>query len=142
MKRRVAEAALAYVEDDSILGVGTGSTVNCFIDALAESGKRIDSAVSSSEATSERLKAIGVRVVDLNQTGGLTGPQRHCIGLALLCGGGPQRACERIDQREIRPLVNVGCVANVIIDDATGVSAGESLGQHGRRSSSLPNKTL
>jgi ribose 5-phosphate isomerase A len=71
LKIEVAQAALRRVEDGMLLGVGTGSTVNAFIDALAESGKRLEAAVSSSEATTERLKAIGVRVVELNHSGDL-----------------------------------------------------------------------
>jgi len=71
LKIEVAKAAIRYVEDGSVLGVGTGSTVNAFIDQLAASGKRLDGAVSSSEATTERLKQIGVRVLDLNHTGDL-----------------------------------------------------------------------
>ncbi len=71
LKIEVAQAALKRVEDGMLLGVGTGSTVNAFIDALAESGKRLEAAVSSSEATTERLKAIGVRVVELNHCGDL-----------------------------------------------------------------------
>ncbi|GAB4177036.1 MAG: ribose-5-phosphate isomerase RpiA [Wenzhouxiangellaceae bacterium] len=71
LKIEVAQAAVALVEDGMTLGVGTGSTVNAFIDALAASGRRIEAAVSSSEATTQRLQAIGVRVVELNQTGDL-----------------------------------------------------------------------
>jgi ribose 5-phosphate isomerase A len=68
LKIEVARAALKYVEDGMTLGVGTGSTVNAFIDELASSGKRLEGAVSSSKATTERLEAIGVRVIDLNHT--------------------------------------------------------------------------
>lgn len=71
LKIEVARAALKYVEDGMTLGVGTGSTVNAFIEELAASGKRIEAAVSSSEETTRRLKEIGVNVVDLNQTGDL-----------------------------------------------------------------------
>jgi len=67
MKEKVAEAALAYVADGTIVGVGTGSTANKFIDALAAKKDRILGAVASSNATAERLAANGVRVVDLNQ---------------------------------------------------------------------------
>ncbi|MDX8409223.1 MAG: ribose-5-phosphate isomerase RpiA [Mariprofundales bacterium] len=67
MKEKVAEAALAYVEADTIVGVGTGSTANKFIDALAAKKDAILGAVASSNATAERLTANGVRVVDLNQ---------------------------------------------------------------------------
>ncbi len=71
LKIEVARAALEHVEDGMLLGVGTGSTVNAFIDELAASGKRLEAAVSSSEATTERLEKIGVRVMDLNHTGDL-----------------------------------------------------------------------
>ena len=71
LKIEVARAALKQVEDGMLLGVGTGSTVNAFIDELAASGKRLEGAVSSSEATTERLKKIGVKVMDLNHTGDL-----------------------------------------------------------------------
>jgi len=64
LKRLVGEAALAYVEPGSIVGVGTGSTVNCFIDALATLPGGIAGAVSSSEASTARLRAIGVRVLE------------------------------------------------------------------------------
>ena len=70
-KRQVAEAALEWVRDGSVLGVGTGSTVNCFIEALGESRIRLEAAVSSSEATTALLQGIGVDVVDLNQAGTL-----------------------------------------------------------------------
>ena len=63
LKRQVGIAALAYVAPRSIVGVGTGTTVNCFIDALATRAADIDGAVSSSEASSARLRAIGIRVV-------------------------------------------------------------------------------
>jgi ribose 5-phosphate isomerase A len=66
MKRAAAQAAVAYVPDDSVVGVGTGSTVNYFIDALARIKGRIEGAVSSSKASSERLKGHGIRVFDLN----------------------------------------------------------------------------
>jgi len=64
LKRLVAQAAVAEVVEGDWLGVGTGSTVNLFIDALAASGRRIRGAVSSSEASSARLRAHGIEVVD------------------------------------------------------------------------------
>lgn len=64
LKRQVAQAALAYVEPGSVLGVGTGSTVDLFIDALAASGIRLAGAVSSSERSSQRLAAAGIAVLD------------------------------------------------------------------------------
>lgn len=67
MKQKVAEAALAYVVEDTIVGVGTGSTANMFIDALATMKERIKGAVASSEVTAERLKGHGIPVLDLNE---------------------------------------------------------------------------
>ena len=65
-KKAVAEAAVEFIPDDTIVGVGTGSTANYFIDALARIKGRIDGAVSSSEASAERLRSHGIRVLDLN----------------------------------------------------------------------------
>jgi len=66
MKKKVAEAALAYVVEGSIVGVGTGSTANMFIDALATIKDKIKGAVASSEVTAERLRGHGVAVLELN----------------------------------------------------------------------------
>ena len=70
-KQAAAEAALEWLRDDSIVGVGTGSTVNFFIDALARRRDRIRGAVSSSAASTARLEAAGIEVLDLNATGDL-----------------------------------------------------------------------
>lgn len=64
LKAAVGLAAVAHVPRDSVVGVGTGSTVNCFIDALAASGVAVAGAVSSSQASSQRLQAHGIRVLD------------------------------------------------------------------------------
>src|SRR5258708_36466259 len=66
-KRRAALAALELAAGSEVLGVGTGSTVNLFIEALAASPGRVQRAVSSSEASSARLRAAGIAVVDLNE---------------------------------------------------------------------------
>src|SRR4029079_8376997 len=71
LKTLVGQAALHYVEEGSIVGVGTGSTVNKFIDALATMKDRIPGAVSSSVASTERLQALGIRVFDANEVGEL-----------------------------------------------------------------------
>lgn len=93
-------AALEYVKNDALLGVGTGSTVNVFIDALAESGPRIQGAVASSEATAERLKSHGIDVLDLNVTGQLElyidGADESDPGLRLIKGGGGALTREKI----------------------------------------------
>ena len=65
-KRTAAQAALKFVEDGTIVGVGTGSTTNYFIDALAQMKARIDGAVASSEASAARLKALSVPLLELN----------------------------------------------------------------------------
>ncbi len=70
-KRAAAAAALSYVQPDSIIGVGTGSTVNYFIDGLADIKNDIQAAVSSSEESTKRLKALGIDVVDLNSVGNI-----------------------------------------------------------------------
>ncbi|HKQ29837.1 MAG TPA: ribose-5-phosphate isomerase RpiA [Burkholderiales bacterium] len=70
-KRAAAEAALTYVEPGSVVGVGTGSTVNFFIDALARIKGKIEGAVASSNASAERLKKHGIPVLDLNSAGEL-----------------------------------------------------------------------
>ena len=113
LKRQVGQTAVEYVEEDSILGVGTGSTVNAFIDALAASGKRLEAAVSSSLATTERLQAIGVRVIDLNQTGGLDlyvdGADEFDHHRRLIKGGGGALTREKIVAQASRRFV---CIAD------------------------------
>ncbi|MFC3533878.1 ribose-5-phosphate isomerase RpiA [Vogesella facilis] len=69
LKQQVAQAAIKFVPEDCIVGVGTGSTVNFFIDELAKIKGRIKGAVSSSEASSQRLKQLGIAVLDLNSVG-------------------------------------------------------------------------
>ncbi|MEO3714384.1 ribose-5-phosphate isomerase RpiA [Roseateles flavus] len=71
LKALVGQAALAYVEEGSIVGVGTGSTVDKFIDALAASGKKIAGAVSSSVRSTERMKALGIPVLEASEVQGL-----------------------------------------------------------------------
>ncbi|TAL58569.1 MAG: ribose-5-phosphate isomerase RpiA [Legionella sp.] len=66
LKIKAAQAALAYIEDNIVVGVGTGSTVNCFIKELARIKHRIDACVSSSKATEALLRAEGIPVIDLN----------------------------------------------------------------------------
>ena len=70
-KRLAAQRAIAYVEPGSILGVGTGSTVAYFIDALGAKRGLIEAAVSSSEQSTARLKQHGISVIDLNSAGEL-----------------------------------------------------------------------
>jgi ribose 5-phosphate isomerase A len=99
-KQRAAEAAIAFVRDGEVVGVGTGSTVNFFIDALAPLKGRIAGAVSSSEASTRRLIAHGIEVLDLNSTGELgvyvDGADEATRALALIKGGGGALTREKI----------------------------------------------
>jgi ribose 5-phosphate isomerase A len=108
-KMRVAEAALAFVKEDSVLGVGTGSTVNCFIDALANSGKRISAAVSSSLATTRRLQDAGIEVRELNHAGTLDlyidGADEFDKHRRLIKGGGGALTREKIIAAASRKFV-------------------------------------
>ena len=99
-KRQVAEAALEFVRPGEVLGVGSGSTVNHFIAALSTIADQVPAAVSASEASSERLRAIGVKVVDLNQVERLSvyvdGADEFDPGLSLIKGGGAALTGEKI----------------------------------------------
>jgi len=99
-KKQVAEAALAYVEDDTIVGVGTGSTVNFFIDCLASIKHRIDGAVSSSDATEELLKQHNIPVLNLNSANDIPvyidGADEATKHLHLIKGGGGALTREKI----------------------------------------------
>ena len=99
-KQRAAAAALEYLGDGAVVGVGTGSTVNFFIDALAAHRQRIPGAVSSSEASTRRLAAHGIPVLDLNDAGELgvyvDGPDEATRGLHLIKGGGGALTREKI----------------------------------------------
>ena len=99
-KRLAGEKAIEYVEDGMIVGVGTGSTVAYFIDALARIKDRIAGTVSSSEQSTAKLKAHGIEVLDLNATGGLSlyvdGADECDPGKCLIKGGGAALTREKI----------------------------------------------
>lgn len=113
LKKRSAEAALEYVSNVSIIGVGTGSTVNHFIDLLADIKHKIDGAVSSSEASTERLGALGIPVFDLNSVGELDvyvdGADEINPQLQLIKGGGGALTREKIIAAASRQFV---CIAD------------------------------
>lgn len=100
MKKAVAAAALAYVQNGWIIGVGTGSTANHFIDALASIKGKIEGAVASSEASAERLRQHGIQVLDLNAVGTLPlyvdGADETNAQLHLVKGGGGALTREKI----------------------------------------------
>lgn len=114
-KKAAAAAALAYVEDGTIIGVGTGSTVSHFIAALAERRHRIAGAVSSSDASTRLLREAGIDVVALNDAGDLPlyvdGADEATRHLALIKGGGGALTREKIVAAASRRFV-------CIVDDS------------------------
>lgn len=100
LKQQAAQAAIEYIENDMIVGVGTGSTVNYFIDELAKIKGRIDGAVASSKVTEERLKSHGITVLDLNACQRLPiyvdGADEFNNYLSLIKGGGGALTREKI----------------------------------------------
>jgi len=99
-KQQVAVAALSYVKDDMVIGVGTGSTVNCFIDSLAGMKHRIEGAVASSEATISLLKKNHIPIIPLNSVNELQvyidGADEATRFLHLIKGGGGALTREKI----------------------------------------------
>lgn len=99
-KKLVAQAAIEYIEWDWVVGVGTGSTANLFIDELAKMKNNIDGTVASSEASAERLRAHGIKVYELNQVGDLPiyidGADESTKHLHLIKGGGAALTREKI----------------------------------------------
>ncbi|MBE7214704.1 ribose-5-phosphate isomerase RpiA [Shewanella psychropiezotolerans] len=100
MKKAAGWAALQYVEKDTIVGVGTGSTVNHFIDALATMKADIEGAVSSSAASTEKMKALGIPVYDLNSVNELSvyvdGADEINERMDMIKGGGAALTREKI----------------------------------------------
>lgn len=113
LKKAAAEAALAYVEDDAVVGVGTGSTVNFFIDALASRRARITATVASSEASAKRLRELRIPVRELNDTDGcevyVDGADEVTEHLAMVKGGGGALTREKIVAQASRKFV---CIAD------------------------------
>ena len=113
-KKQAAIAALDYVEPGSVIGVGTGSTVNHFIDAIADKMKgAVEAAVSSSEASTERMKQHGIPVIDLNSAGQLSiyvdGADESNRHLQLIKGGGGALTREKIVAAASKTFV---CIAD------------------------------
>ncbi|MBC3931636.1 ribose-5-phosphate isomerase RpiA [Undibacterium curvum] len=100
LKLAVAQAAIAYVVEGEIVGVGTGSTANFFIDELAKMKDKIKAAVASSEATAERLRAHGITVLDLNEVTHMPvyidGADEINASGAMIKGGGAALTREKI----------------------------------------------
>ena len=113
MKKAAAKAALDYVETDTIIGIGTGSTANHFIDLLAGIKGRIEGTVASSVASAERLKKHGIPVFDLNAVGDLSlyvdGADESSRHLHLIKGGGGALTREKIVAAASKKFV---CIAD------------------------------
>ena len=137
-KRLAGEKAIEYVEDGMIVGVGTGSTVAFFIDALARIKDRIGGTVSSSEQSTQRLQAHGIEVLDLNSTGPLSlyvDGADECDGhKRLIKGGGAALTREKIIAEASEKFV-------CIIDPAKRVDVlGRGCGSHPQRRRSWKNR--
>jgi ribose 5-phosphate isomerase A len=113
MKQAAANAALDYVESGTVVGIGTGSTANYFIDALARIKHKIDGTVASSVASAERLKGHGIPVLELNAAGELSlyvdGADEANRHLQLIKGGGGALTREKIVAAASRKFV---CIAD------------------------------
>jgi ribose 5-phosphate isomerase A len=112
-KKRAALAALSYVEDGIVLGVGTGSTVNHFIDALPKEGVRFDAVVSSSEQSTQRMAALGIEVCELSAVPAIDvyvdGADEATRHRHLIKGGGGALTGEKILAGAARKFV---CIAD------------------------------
>ena len=119
LKRAVAQAAIAHVPTDCIVGVGTGSTANFFIDELGKIKHRIQAAVASSEASAKRLQGHGIEVVSLNDAGTLPvyvdGADEITRHLHMVKGGGGALTREKIVAAASRKFVCV-CDASKLVD--------------------------
>jgi len=113
LKQAVAREAIKHVVEDSVVGVGTGSTANFFIDELARIKGRISGAVASSDRSAERLKGHGIRLFDLNSVNELPvyvdGADEVTEHLALIKGGGGALTREKIVAAVARKFV---CIAD------------------------------
>src|SRR5436190_2151447 len=113
LKRAVAREAIKHVVEDAVIGVGTGSTANFFIDELARMRNRIAGAVASSERSAERLKGHGIRVLDLNSVNDLPiyvdGADEITEHLSMIKGGGGALTREKIVAAVARKFI---CIAD------------------------------
>ncbi|MDH3526783.1 MAG: ribose-5-phosphate isomerase RpiA [Gammaproteobacteria bacterium] len=113
MKKMVAEAALDYVETGTVIGIGTGSTANHFIDSLAGIKHKIDGTVASSQASAGRLAAHGIPVLELNNVSEISvyidGADESTRNLHLIKGGGGALTREKIVAAVSRKFV---CIAD------------------------------
>src|SRR6185436_8922323 len=113
LKQAVARAAIEHVPTGGVIGVGTGSTANCFIDELGKIKHRIDGAVASSDASAQRLKKLGIEVMQLNDVSDLPvyidGADEITHHLAMIKGGGGALTREKIVAAVARKFI---CIAD------------------------------
>jgi ribose 5-phosphate isomerase A len=118
LKELVARAALKHVVEDAIVGVGSGSTVFKFIDALASMKNRIEGAVAASEASAARLKSHGIRVLDLNSVNELPvyidGADEVTEHLHMIKGGGGALTREKITAAVAKKFVCIGDASKLV----------------------------
>lgn len=114
MKKAAAEAAITYIKPNIIVGVGTGSTVNYFIDALATIKHKIEGTIASSEASAARLRAHGIPVYDLNSVNNVPiyvdGTDEFNSYLSLIKGGGGALTREKIIATVAKQFI---CIADI-----------------------------
>jgi len=119
LKRAVAKAAIAYITEDTIVGVGTGSTANFFIDELGKIKNKIRGAVASSEASAKRLKGHGIEVFSLNDVGELPvyvdGADEITRHMHMVKGGGGALTREKIVAAASRKFICV-CDESKLVD--------------------------
>ena len=113
-KKRAAEAALQFIEEDTIVGVGTGSTVDYFITALASMRQKIEGAVASSIVTANKLKAAAIPIIDLNSVGDLSiyvdGADEVNSAKQMIKGGGGALTREKIIATAAKKFI---CIVDV-----------------------------
>jgi len=118
LKQLVAREALKHVVEDAVVGVGSGSTVNFFIDSLSQIKSRIEGAVAASQASAERLKKHGIRVLDLNSVNELPvyidGADEVTESLYMIKGGGGALTREKITAAVARKFVCI-CDASKLV---------------------------
>lgn len=113
LKQQAAEAALAYLPEEGVIGIGTGSTANSFIEALASRRADIDEAVASSIATAQKLKSVGIPVLELNSVASLAiyvdGTDEINHHLQMIKGGGGALTREKIVSSVAKQFI---CIAD------------------------------
>ena len=135
LKQQAALRALDYVIEGAIVGVGTGSTANFFIDGLATMKDRIAGAVASSEVSARRLAGHGIRLLDMNDVDDLPvyidGADEINASLAMIKGGGGAQTREKIVAAVARKFVCIGGATGALSPSGRGHSHGPRTSRQG-----------